>query len=103
MSAEREKSMLMVEILEQFAPYMDKSTGLFKEMGFLISNLGSMIESFSELPDDKKMELMNFITTFNSYIEHASQNYTELNSFYSYLATKTNNIIADYKASMGME
>ena len=69
----------------------------------MISNFGSMIESFSDLPDDKKMELMNFIALFNHYIEHASDNYKELNGFYSYMATRTNNIIADYKASMGMD
>ena len=103
MSAEREKSMLMVEILEKFAPYMDKSTDQFREMGALITNFGTMIESFSDLPDDKKTELMNFIRMFNSYIELASTNYATLNNFYGYMASKTNDIISDYKTSMGME
>lgn len=103
MLAQKEKTLLMVQILEKFAPYMDRSTDLFKEMGATISSFGTLVESMSDLPEDKKTEFVAFIKTFNTYIEGASNNYTELSNFYSFLAGTTNNIIAEYKAAMGIE
>lgn len=103
MIAEKEKAQLIVEILEKFAPYMDKSTDQFKEMGILITSFGELIDSFSELPDEKKTIFMGFIRMFNNYIELASANYSDLREFYSYMAQTTNSIIADYKNSIGIE
>lgn len=103
MPAEKEKSQLMVEILQEFAPYMDQSANLFREMGVLITNFGTLVESFHDLPDEKKIAFMEFIRHFNNYIEHASNNYTELNKFYGFIAEKTTVIIADYKALMGLD
>lgn len=103
MAAEKEKSMLMVEMLEKFAPYMDRSTDLFREMGLMITAFGSLVESLSEeLAADKKVQVMDFIKQFNSYIEHSSETYQQLNDFYAFMAGKTNEIINEYKNLMGM-
>ena len=103
MIAEKEKAQLVVQVLEKFAPHMDSSTELFQKMGLLITNFGSLLESFSDLPDEKKLELMNFIKYFNAYIEHASTNYNELRGFYSFMTQTTNTIIAEFKTAIGAE
>ena len=103
MIAQKEKAQLVVDVLEKFAPYMDQSTDLFQKMGVLITHFGSLVESFAELPDDKKLEFMNFIRTFNTYIEHASTNYSDLRNFYSYMTRTTNVVIQEYKAAIGVD
>jgi hypothetical protein len=103
MIAEKEKAHLCVQVLEKFAPYMDNSTDLFKKMGEMISNFGLLVESFSELPEDKKKEFMNFIRVFNNYIEHASSNYNDLRGFYSFMTVTTNTSIAEFRTAIGAE
>ena len=103
MVIEREKAVLMTALLEKFAPYMDKSTAQFQQMGNLITNFGTLVESLSDMPDDKKREFMKFIHLFNEYIGTASTNYTELGGFYAYLADTTSHILLDYKKAMGLD
>ena len=103
MIVEQQKAQLVVEVLEKFAPYMDDATALYTKMGAMITHFGQLVESFSELPEHNKIELMQFIKLFNNYIEHASSNHADLHKFYSYMASTTNGIIADYKHAIGME
>lgn len=103
MIAEKEKAQLIVEVLEKFAPYMDNATDQFQQMGGVITNFGTLIESLAELPDEKKMPLMTFIRLFNIYIEKATANHNELRGFYSFMTSTTNTIIAEYKAAIGVE
>lgn len=99
----KEKAQLSVEILEKFAPYMDNSTELFQKMGIMISNFGVLVESFSELPEDKKREFMKFIGLFQNYIESATSNFNDLRGFYSYMTQKTNLMITEFKLAIGEE
>ena len=103
MIAEKEKAQLVVEVLGKFAPYMDNSTELFQNMGGLISKFGTLVESFAELPDEKKREFMEFIQFFNGYIEQAATNYNDLRGFYSFMTVTANTIIAEYRAAIGVE
>lgn len=103
MIAEKEKAQLMVDILDKFAPYMDKSTDLFHSMGGMISSFGALVESFSDLPEEKRAAFMGFIRVFNQYIELNTANYNDLRGFYSFMTSSTNVIIAQYKAAIGAE
>ena len=103
MIAEKEKAHLSVQIIERFAPYMDNSTEQFHKMGLMISNFGLLVESFSELPEDKKAEFMTFIKLFNNYIAHASRNFADLRDFYSFMTLTTNTLIAEFKTAIGVE
>ncbi len=102
MIAEKEKAQLAVEVIEKFAPYMDHSTEQFHIMGLMITQFGTLIESFADLPDDKKKEFMAFIKVFNDYIETASGNHNELRSFYSFMTQTTNTLIAEFKIAIGV-
>ncbi len=103
MIAEKEKAHLCVQIIEKFAPHMDDSTDLFKQMGEMITGFGLLVESFSELPEDKKIIFMNFIRLFNNYIEHASTNYNDLRGFYSFMTVTTNTSISAFRTAIGVE
>lgn len=103
MIAEMEKAQLMVQILDKFAPYMDQSTDLFHNMGGMISSFGALVESFSDLPEEKRTAFMSFIRVFNQYIEQNAANYNDLRGFYSYMTSSTNIIIAEYRAAIGAE
>ena len=103
MIASKEKANLIVEIMGKFAPYMDKSTDQYQDMGTMITGFGMLVESFSDLPEDKKPAFINFIRQFNQYIEQASANYAELRNFYSFMVVSTNELITEYKNAIGME
>ena len=103
MIAEKEKAQLIVEVMQRFAPHMDDSTDLFQKMGGMISNFGQMVESFSDLPEDKKAAFIDFIRLFNNYIEHAGANFNNLRDFYSYMTQTTNTLIHQYKLAIGVE
>ena len=102
MIAEKEKAQLAVEVIEKFAPYMDHSTEQFHIMGLMITQFGSLIESFADLAEEKKREFMAFIKVFNDYIETASNNHNELRSFYSFMTLTTNTLIAEFKMAIGV-
>ncbi len=101
--AAKERANLSVEILNQFAPYMDHSTNLFKQMGELVSGFGKLMESVSEMPEPQRRDFMPFVQSLNSYVEGATGNFNELRQFYSFLTVTTNQSIADLKASIGMQ
>ncbi len=103
MIAEKEKANLAVSILDKFAPYMDRSTDLFQEMGGMITQFGLLVEAFADLPEDKKPVFMNFIRHLNQYIENASANYNDLRGFYSFMVQTTNGLIIEYKNAIGLE
>jgi hypothetical protein len=103
MIAEKEKAQLAVEIMEKFAPYMDNSAEQYHKMGLMISQFGLLVESLSELPEEKKKIFLDYIRVFNSYIEHAGANYNDLRNFYSFMTLTTNTLISQFKNAMGIE
>lgn len=102
MIAEKEKAQLAVQVIEKFAPYMDHSTEQFHMMGLMITQFGSLVESFADLPEEKKKAFMVFIKVFNDYIETASANHNELRSYYSFMTQTTNTLIAEFKMAIGV-
>lgn len=101
--AAKEKVNLAVGILDQFAPYMDKSTNLFQQMGGMISIFGHLMESVADMPEEQRRSFMPFVQSFNTYIENATTNYNDLRQFYSFMALTTNQLISEFKVSIGME
>ena len=102
MIGEKEKAQLAVQVIEKFAPYMDHSTEQFHIMGLMITQFGSLVESFADLPEEKKKEFMSFIKVFNEYIETASNNQAQLRDFYSFMTQTTNTLIAEFKIAIGI-
>lgn len=101
--AAKERANLSVEIMNQFAPYMDHSTRVFQQMGEMITGFGKLIEAVSDMPENQRREFMSFVQSLNSYIEAATANHNELRQFYAFLTITTNQIIQEFKASIGMD
>jgi|GEM_PF-3561650 len=98
----KEKVNLIVEVLNKFAPYMDNSTDLFQKMGSMISSFGKLMEAVAEMPEQERKDFMPFVQSFNSYIEDATTNYNDLRAFYSYMSLTTNQLMLEFKESIGV-
>jgi len=98
----KEKVNLIVEVLNKFAPYMDNSTDLFQKMGGMISSFGKLMESVADMPEHERRDFMPFVQSFNNYIENATVNYNSLREFYSYMSLTTNQLMTEFKESIGI-
>lgn len=103
MQIEKAKAHLSVEIQERFAPYMDNSTELFKKMGTVIEHFRTLVDSLSVVEGENKVQFMSFMSLFTEYIELNTNNYEEVQQFYSYLTTQSNSLVTDYKIAAGVE
>lgn len=100
--AAKERANLSVYILNNFAPYMDHSAKVFQQMGDMINGFGKLMEAVSEMPEQERKAFMPFVQSLNNYVEAATANHNELRKFYSFMTITTNQLIEEFKSSIGM-